>query len=114
MYTGIITDIRNITSHGEFKILKFTVNRYVDEFLSTEVTYEIAPSMRDGGSWIRTNDSIVEEPELKEIINNHMHNWPDDLISEYERQQDLKELKSAANQDILSNEEIDAILRELL
>jgi hypothetical protein len=114
MYTGIITNIRDIKVSGEFKILKFTVNRQVDEFLATEVTYEIPPSLKTAGLWVPTDDSIFEEQELKDLINNHLQQWPEDLRLAYEANQDAKELKSVVQQNVLSNEEIDAILRELL
>lgn len=110
----MITNIYNISMSNEFKILKFSVDTTIDDTVSNTLVYEIPPSLKTNGVWEATNESIFEEPELKAIINAHMHHWPDDLRQEYERRQDAKELRLVVTQNTLSNEEIDAILRELL
>jgi hypothetical protein len=110
----MITNIYNISISNEFKILRFTVDSTLDNSVSNTLSYEIPPSIKNNGIWVPTDDSVVEEPELKALINEYKHHWLDDLRQEYEKRQDAIEFRNVTQQVILSNEEIDAILNELL
>jgi hypothetical protein len=69
-------------SVGEFNTLVFTYTNDRGDMRST-MTMSIECSYFANGVWEDSNDSLFEEPELKEVINSHMHNWTPDILSAY-------------------------------
>lgn len=110
----MITNIYNISISNEFRILRFTVDTTLDNTVSSTLTYEIPPSIKTNGIWNPTDESLFVEDELKALISEYKHHWPDDLRQEYERQQDLLEARIMQRTIGLTDAEIDAILNELL
>lgn len=99
---------------GPHNTLNFTYSK-VDERSSSIITMSIECSYFTNGVWVDTTSDIFDEPELKDVVNNHLTNWTSDIITAYKNQYTIDHQAEMNNVSVstVSNEVIASILNTL-